>query len=195
MDLQNVFLTVWNMSLTASIIIGFVLLIRLFLRKCPKVFSYALWSVVLFRLLCPVSIPSMFSVLNFTKAAEAAPQSIVTRLDYTSAQLPEFIPVPESDTEIEESESYVPYLEEPQSESPFPLNHMDTAENTDMAKPQAAPRLDMGMAQTRTPQSAPAPTPMPRRTVGGTTPKLETPRTPTATVKEQSIKIPDFFKK
>ena len=51
----------------------------------------------------------------------------------------------------------------------------------------------MGMAQTRTPQSAP--TPMPRRTVGGTTPKLETPRTPTATVKEQSIKIPDFFKK
>ena len=62
-----------------------------------------------------------------------------------------------------------------------------------MAKPQAAPRLDMGMAQTRTPQSAP--TPMPRRTVGGTTPKLETPRTPTATVKEQSIKIPDFFKK
>ena len=60
------------------------------------------------------------------------------------------------------------------------------------AKPQAAPRLDMGMAQTRTPQ---APTPMPRRTVGGTTPKLETPRTPTATVKEQSIKIPDFFKK
>ena len=62
-----------------------------------------------------------------------------------------------------------------------------------VAKPQAAPRLDMGMAQTRTPQAAP--TPMPRRTVGGTTPKLETPRTPTATVKEQSIKIPDFFKK
>ena len=62
-----------------------------------------------------------------------------------------------------------------------------------VAKPQAAPRLDMGMAQTRTPQTAP--TPMPRRTVGGTTPKLDTPRTPTATVKEQSIKIPDFFKK
>ena len=60
-------------------------------------------------------------------------------------------------------------------------------------KPAQAPRLDMGLAQARTPQ--PAPAPMPRRTVGGTTPKLETPRTPTATVKEQSIKIPDFFKK
>ena len=34
-----------------------------------------------------------------------------------------------------------------------------------------------------------------RRTMGGTTPTLETPRTPTSKVKEQSIKIPDFFKK
>ena len=62
-------------------------------------------------------------------------------------------------------------------------------------KPQMAPRLDMGMAQTRTPQAAPAPAPVPRRPVGGTAPKLDSPRTPTATVKEQSIKIPDFFKK
>ena len=60
-------------------------------------------------------------------------------------------------------------------------------------KPAQAPRLDMGMAQPRTPQTAPSP--MPRRTVGGTTPKLETPRTPTASVKEQSIKIPSFLKK
>ena len=34
-----------------------------------------------------------------------------------------------------------------------------------------------------------------RRTMGGTTPTLDTPRTPTSKVKEQSIKIPDFFKK
>ena len=35
-----------------------------------------------------------------------------------------------------------------------------------------------------------------RRTMGGTVaPTLETPRTPTSKVKEQSIKIPDFFKK
>ena len=55
----------------------------------------------------------------------------------------------------------------------------------------ASPRLDMGMAPSRNVE----PTPMPRRTVGGTAPQLETPRTPTAKVKEQSIKIPDFFKK
>ncbi len=73
-----------------------------------------------------------------------------------------------------------------------PQQHAQAYERP-VQKPQTAPRLDMGLSQTRTPQAAP--TPMPRRTVGGTTPKLETPRTPTATVKEQSIKIPDFFKK
>jgi len=84
---------------------------------------------------------------------------------------------------------------ESQRNAGMPQQHAPVYEKVErpVAKPQAAPRLDMGMAQTRTPQSAPAP--MPRRTVGGTTPKLDTPRTPTATVKEQSIKIPDFFKK
>ena len=33
------------------------------------------------------------------------------------------------------------------------------------------------------------------RTTGGTIPTLQQPRTPSGTVKEQSIKIPDFFKK
>ncbi len=59
------------------------------------------------------------------------------------------------------------------------------------ARQQAAPKLDMGMAPKRMMEEASAP----RRTVGGTAPSLETPRTPTSRVKEQSIKIPDFFKK
>ena len=53
-----------NMSLTASIAIGLVILLRFALKKAPKVFSYALWGVVLFRLLCPISIGSTFSVFN-----------------------------------------------------------------------------------------------------------------------------------
>ena len=36
-----------NMSLTASVAIVFVLLLRLMLKKAPKVISYALWAVVL----------------------------------------------------------------------------------------------------------------------------------------------------
>lgn len=56
--------------------------------------------------------------------------------------------------------------------------------------PQASPRIDFGMAPTKGGGTTAA-----KRPVGGTTPSLETPRTPTSKVKEQSIKIPDFFKK
>ena len=52
-----------NMSLTGALVILFVLLIRHYLlKKAPKIFSYVLWSVVLFRLLCPVSFSSGFSL-------------------------------------------------------------------------------------------------------------------------------------
>jgi beta-lactamase regulating signal transducer with metallopeptidase domain len=55
---------VLNMSLTASMIILFVLLVRLVLKRAPKVFSYLLWAVVLFRLLCPVTLTSSISLLG-----------------------------------------------------------------------------------------------------------------------------------
>ena len=58
MSLVDCFITLLNMSLAASWTILLVLLARLFLGKAPKVFSYALWSVVLFRLVCPVSFES-----------------------------------------------------------------------------------------------------------------------------------------
>ncbi|MBQ9765612.1 MAG: hypothetical protein IJW18_05405 [Lachnospiraceae bacterium] len=53
-----------NMSITASVIIVTVLILRLFLKRTPKVYSYMLWAVVLFRLLCPVSINTPLSVLG-----------------------------------------------------------------------------------------------------------------------------------
>ncbi len=48
----------------ASIAILGVAVVRLMLRKAPKIFSYVLWSVVLFRLLCPFSISTPFSIIN-----------------------------------------------------------------------------------------------------------------------------------
>ncbi|NLX91934.1 MAG: hypothetical protein GXZ07_10220 [Firmicutes bacterium] len=60
-----------NMSLTASIVIVLVLLARLPLKKAPKIFSYALWAVVLFRLVCPVSFSSEFSLLGIFNAPPA----------------------------------------------------------------------------------------------------------------------------
>jgi beta-lactamase regulating signal transducer with metallopeptidase domain len=57
------FLPVLNMSLTAGFVIVAVLIARLLLKRAPKTFSYALWAVVLFRLLCPLSIGSAFSII------------------------------------------------------------------------------------------------------------------------------------
>lgn len=64
----ELFPKIFNMSVTASIIILAVLAVRLLLRKAPRVFSYLLWGVVLFRLLCPVSLPSRLSVFNMAAA-------------------------------------------------------------------------------------------------------------------------------
>nr|WP_296267049.1 cell division protein FtsZ [uncultured Merdimonas sp.] len=51
-------------------------------------------------------------------------------------------------------------------------------------------RLDLGMAPTKNGGTANV-----KKPAGGTVPTLETPKTPTSKVKEQSIKIPDFFKR
>ena len=87
-----------NMSLTASVAIVFVLLLRLMLKKAPKVISYALWAVVLFRLLCPVSIESSFSLFGLldtpvsesgtvTSSIEYVPENIV-HTEYPAVTLP-----------------------------------------------------------------------------------------------------------
>ena len=62
--MQAIFTKILNMSLTGSIVIAVVLLARLFLKRAPKIYSYALWAVVLFRLLCPLSITAGLSVLK-----------------------------------------------------------------------------------------------------------------------------------
>lgn len=78
-----------NMSLTASIVIVIVLLARLLLQKSPKVFSYALWAVVLFRLLCPVSFSTEFSLLGFfnTPAATVSDSGAYSSMTYIPSNI------------------------------------------------------------------------------------------------------------
>lgn len=61
----SLFEMVLRMSFIGSIIIIVVLIARAMLFKAPKIFSYLLWSVVLFKLLCPISFFNNISVLNF----------------------------------------------------------------------------------------------------------------------------------
>ncbi len=61
--MSKLFITVLNMSITASFAALIIIFARMLLRKSPKIFSYALWAVVWFRLICPVSFESALSLL------------------------------------------------------------------------------------------------------------------------------------
>ena len=76
--MTDLFSKVLNMSLTASVVILFVMAARLVLRKTPKIYSYALWAVVLFRLLCPVSLPSAVSVLELAQPQVSQSDTVST---------------------------------------------------------------------------------------------------------------------
>ena len=73
--MEAVFLKVLNMSLSAAAVTVAVLLARLLLRRAPKKWSYLLWLVVAFRLVCPVSFSAPFSLLRLTAQSAAVTQS------------------------------------------------------------------------------------------------------------------------
>ncbi len=92
-----------------------------------------------------------------------------------------------------------PRLESQRTAASSPVNQYDPYEKVSpirqTVKPVSpAPKLDLGMAK---PKPANNHSSSDRKTVGGTSPapSLEQPRTPTPKVKEQAIKIPDFFKR
>lgn len=66
--LESLFLQLLNMSFTAGTVILSVMAARLVLKKAPKSYAYVLWSAALFRLVCPFSLESAWSLLP-TKAA------------------------------------------------------------------------------------------------------------------------------
>lgn len=61
--LDALFAKILGMSLVSSVVICVVLVVRMLLKKAPKVISYMLWTAVLFRLLSPFALESDFSLL------------------------------------------------------------------------------------------------------------------------------------
>lgn len=59
----EIFLKIVTMSLTSSYVVLVVIALRFLLKKTPKIFSYAMWGVVLFRLVCPFSFKSVISLI------------------------------------------------------------------------------------------------------------------------------------
>ncbi len=76
--LELLFLQILNMSFNGSVVIVLVLLLRLVLKKAPKIFSYGLWAVVLCRLILPFSFESIFSLFP-TRINPIVPEIIYSR--------------------------------------------------------------------------------------------------------------------
>ncbi len=72
--METVFLHLLNMSITAGWIALAVIVLRLFLKKAPKWITVLLWGLVGLRLILPVSIES---VLSLIPSAETIPPEIV----------------------------------------------------------------------------------------------------------------------
>lgn len=89
---EKLILNVLNMSLTGSLVICVLLLIRGLLRKAPRILLYSLWAVVLLRLLCPVSISTEFSALEVLDV----PVTVERTIAYIPTDLPSD-PFPEVD--------------------------------------------------------------------------------------------------
>lgn len=72
--MTTVFIKLLNMSITASWLILAVILLRIILKNAPKWIRCILWGLVAFRLICPISVESIFSLLP---SAETIPQDIL----------------------------------------------------------------------------------------------------------------------
>ncbi len=66
--MNTLFRTILNMSLSGGVVIVAVMAARLLLRRAPKKWSYLLWSAAAFRLVCPVSLRSEFSLFRLLPA-------------------------------------------------------------------------------------------------------------------------------
>ena len=85
--LIRLFPDVLNISAGASVVILFVLLARLLLRRAPKLFSYVLWLVVLLRLLVPITIHSSVGVVPEVQAtSEQQINQVLPAFDYVSSE-------------------------------------------------------------------------------------------------------------
>ncbi len=72
--MESIFIKLLNMSISASWLVMAVVLLRFLLKNAPKWTRCVMWGLVAFRLICPFSLESMFSLIP---SAEVIPQDII----------------------------------------------------------------------------------------------------------------------
>ncbi|HBN56219.1 MAG TPA: hypothetical protein DD414_05545 [Lachnospiraceae bacterium] len=80
--LDSLFIKILNMSITAGYCIAAVFVLRLLGKKAPRKYLYALWAVVAFRLICPVSVGTEFSLFNLERFEESVPYEQTGAMEY-----------------------------------------------------------------------------------------------------------------
>ncbi len=84
--MSELFLEIVNRSISAGWLILAVLLLRLLLKNAPKWVNVALWGMVGFRLVCPVSIQSVLSLIP--SAQTISPTIMMDRTPTVSTGIP-----------------------------------------------------------------------------------------------------------
>ncbi|MGN0336112.1 MAG: M56 family metallopeptidase [Lachnospiraceae bacterium] len=73
--MNELFLKIINMSISASWLVMAVLILRLVLKKAPKWINVLLWGIVAVRLICPFSFESALSLIP---SAETFPEKVIS---------------------------------------------------------------------------------------------------------------------
>lgn len=71
-------------SMTAGVIVLVILLLRVLLRRAPKIYCYLLWALVLYRLLCPFTFMSPVSFMGMVERVEAVRGQPVRTSDFSA---------------------------------------------------------------------------------------------------------------
>ena len=92
MKIIDLFVQILNMSISASIVVILLTLLRLlFRRQMTAGFKYLMWGLVLFRLWLPFSLPLPFSLFNLFSQGQTHSNSYMVSIEYvenTGSYLP-----------------------------------------------------------------------------------------------------------
>lgn len=73
--MSELFLRILNMSISAGWVVLAVVVLRLVLKKAPKWVNVLLWGMVAVRLICPISLESVFSLIP---SAKIIPEEVIS---------------------------------------------------------------------------------------------------------------------
>ena len=73
--MSELFLKILNMSISAGWVVLAVVVLRFALKKAPKWVNVLLWGMVAVRLVCPISLESVFSLIP---SAETIPEEVIS---------------------------------------------------------------------------------------------------------------------